>query len=67
MASTYTLKPVGLDSWDARVKPHAGCIVRKVQPGHGAPRNGTMGHCYVERVDTGEFIGLVLLNSLVKS
>lgn len=61
--NTYTLDPVGFDLFTERVLAHAGATVRKVQP-FGCPRNGTMGHCYVERVDTGEFIGLVLLNSL---
>ena len=34
-----------------------------VQP-VGCPRNGTMGHCYVEDVKTKAFIGLVLVSSL---
>lgn len=64
--TTYTLNPVGLaDLTDKRVMAHKDAEVRKIQP-YGCPRNGTMGHCYVERVDTGEFIGLVLLTSLVK-
>lgn len=62
--TTYLLKPRGLaDRTDPRVMKHEGAEVRKVQP-PGTPRNGTMGHCYVERVDTGEFIGLVLVTSL---
>lgn len=32
----------------------------------GCPRNGTMGHTYVEDAETGEFYGLVLLASLKK-
>lgn len=63
---TFTLTPVGFDAFDDRVRPWAGHIVRKVQPS-GCPRNGTMGHCYVEDVESGTFIGLVLLNSLEKS
>jgi hypothetical protein len=58
----YVLEPVGLDAWDSRVRPFAGQRVVKVQP-RGCPRNGTMGHCYVETVD-GDFVGLVLVNSL---
>lgn len=58
----YVLSPVGLDAWDPRVLPFRGLHVRKTQP-HGCPRNGTMGHCYVETVG-GEFIGLVLLAGL---
>lgn len=60
----FTFKAVG---WD-KFRPHAntpddGTRVVKTQP-HGCPRNGTMGHCYVADADTGEFYGLVLLNSL---
>lgn len=63
---TFKLEPAGLlDRTDARVMRHEGAIVRKVQP-YGCPRNGTMGMCYVERVDNGEFIGLVNLSSLVR-
>ena len=62
----YTLKPAGLlDTCDPRVTRHDGAEVRKVQP-YGCPPNGTMKMCYVERVDTGEFIGLVNLASLEK-
>jgi hypothetical protein len=62
----YILQPAGLlDLTDSRVARHAGATVIKVQP-HGCPKNGTMRMCYVERVDTGEFIGLVNLASLVK-
>lgn len=64
--TTYTLTPAGLlDTTDPRVTAHAGAEVRKVQP-VGCPKNGTMRQCYVERVDTGEFISLVNLASLVK-
>jgi hypothetical protein len=52
-----------MDQFDNRVTVHAGAEVRKVQP-FGCPKNGTMGQCYVERVDNGEFIGLVSLHSL---
>jgi hypothetical protein len=64
---TYTLSPNGLlDRTSAHVMQHAGAEVRKVQP-YGCPKNGTMRQCYVERVDTGEFIGLVNESSLVRS
>lgn len=64
--TVYRLEPAGLlDQMSERVLVHAGEEVRKVQP-YGCPRNGTMGMCYVERIDTGEFIGLVNLASLVK-
>ncbi len=64
MSKTYTLTPVGMDAWSDRVRPFAGQLVRKVQP-FGCPKNGTMGHTYVELLD-GTFVGLVLLNSLTK-
>lgn len=64
MTKTYIFNPVGLDIYDRRVhSPQAGTLVRKVQP-YGCPRNGTMGHCYVEDAQDGTFYGLVLLNSL---
>lgn len=40
-------------------------LVRKVEKA-GCPRNGTMGMCYVENAETGEFYGLVMVKSLVK-
>lgn len=63
----YVFQPVGLDVYDRRPgQPAPGTVVVKVQPGHGAPRNGTMGHCYVRPVDGDEHeYVLVLLNSLV--
>jgi hypothetical protein len=69
--SVHTLKPIGLlDVADKRVRDHAGHRVRVIQPGHGCPRNGTLGHCYVECLECGAepqlayFIGLVLISSL---
>lgn len=65
--SVFRFEPVGLDLWDRRPhQPPKGALVVKVQPGMGAPRNGTMGHVYVENAVTGEFHGLVLKNSLKK-
>jgi hypothetical protein len=62
----YTFEPVGFDIFDRRAnQPKRGARVVKTQP-HGCPRNGTMGHCYVEDVETGEFYGLVLVASLVR-
>lgn len=66
VGSLHTFDPVG---WDL-FRPHAGTPakdqrVRVVQPS-GCPRNGTMGHCYVEDAETGAFCGLVLINSLRK-
>lgn len=64
-ATTYKYEPVLFDRlYDRSVPLAAGTIVRKVQPA-GCPRNGTMGQCYVEDAETGEFYGLVCVNSLV--
>lgn len=61
---TYTYEPVGFDLWAPnKLAPPKGTRVVKTQPYFG-PRNGTMGHCYIKDADTGEFYGLVLLNSL---
>lgn len=66
-ATTYILKPSGLlDTTDGRVTRHTGAPVRKVQPA-GCPLNGTMRQCYVERVDTGAFVGMVNLASLTRA
>lgn len=68
MAKTiYTFQPVGMDIFDRRAhQPERGTRVVKTQPA-GCPRNGTMGHCYVEDAETGRFYGLVLVNSLQKA
>lgn len=44
--------------------PEKGDILRVINK-HGCPPANTMGMCYVERL-TGEFMGLVCTNSLVK-
>lgn len=62
----YRFEPVPFDV----INPPAG---RNIAPGTevvkitmtGAPSNGTMGMCYVGDPETGDFIGLVMLNSLV--
>lgn len=61
-ARVYEYHPVGLDLFMANDPVPAGTLVRKTQP-PGCPRNGTMGHCYIETLD-GRFIGLRLVNSL---
>lgn len=62
----FVFQPVGLDLFDPKAhSPKPGTVVVKVQPA-GCPRNGTMGFTYVEDADTGEFYGLVLLNSLTR-
>ena len=58
--------PVPFDRFQSNtggIEPGTEVIV--IQP-HGCPRNGTMGMCYVEHI-TGEFIGLVCINSLEKA
>ena len=63
-ANRYTYEPVGYDLFrPTGYAPKAGTVVVKTQP-HNAPRNGTMGHCYVKDAETDEFYGLVLVNSL---
>lgn len=64
--AVFVFEPVGLDVWDRRrYQPEPGARVRKTQPA-GCPRNGTMGHCFVEDADTGSFYGLVMVASLQK-
>jgi len=64
MAATFRFTPVGFDLFAPTAgAPPAGTLVVKTQP-VGCPANGTMGHCYVKDAETGEFLGLVLLNSL---
>ncbi len=60
----FVFEPVGLDAFAPHDhQPEAGTRVVKTQP-FGCPKNGTMGHCYVQDAETGAFYGLVLLNSL---
>jgi hypothetical protein len=60
----FIYEPVGLDVFDKKMHaPALGARVVKTQP-YGCPRNGTMGMCYVQGAESGEFHGLVLLASL---
>jgi hypothetical protein len=59
----YTFEPVGWDVFDPKAGCERGARVVKTQP-YGTPRNGTMGMCFVQDAESGEFYGLVLLNSL---
>lgn len=59
----YRFEPVGMDLWQGTPRVARGDLVRKCQP-TGCPRNGTMGHCFIEDLD-GNFLQLVLVNSLV--
>jgi len=64
MAKVYIFEPVGWDVFDARSnQPKPGTRVVKTQP-YGTPKNGTMGHAFVEDAETGAFYGLVMLASL---
>lgn len=63
VGALYTYDPVLLDILDGRTKLKKGDRVRVVNL-HGAPAAGTMGHCYVGHPKTGDFIGLVHVNSL---
>ena len=62
----YLLAPIGLDATDPRVAPYVEAEVQIIQP-PGCPKNGTMGCVYVQVAKTGEFIGLVLKASLLKT
>ena len=62
----YTYNPCGWDVLDPPVgNPQVGdrlVVVNK----HGCPPANTMGHCYVNFADSGEFAGMVKTNSLDK-
>ncbi len=62
--SVYTYKPVGLDVYDSKCTATEGQKVRVVKL-HGCPPPNTMGHAHVESMG-GEFLGLVLTNSLIR-
>lgn len=67
MTATYEFQPVGCDVWDRRPnQPEPGTRVVKTKV-HGAPANGTMGHCFVKDADTNRFYGLVLQASLKRA
>lgn len=61
--TVYVFEACGWDRFDRRsYTPDDGTLVVKTQPA-GAPKNGTMRHCYVALLD-GTFLGLVHVNSL---
>ena len=62
----FRYEPAGWDVFDPKVSIEPGTLVRKTQPA-GCPRNGTMGHTFIEDAETGEFLGLVQLTSLAKA
>lgn len=59
VGSRRIFNAVGMDAWGTR-HIQDGAVVIVVQP-YGCPKNGTMGHCYV---DAGDGERLVLLNSI---
>jgi hypothetical protein len=62
----FRIDPAGLmDRTDSRVLRHTGQEVHIVQPPN-TPRNGTFGMVYVQHAESGEFIGLVSKQSLVR-
>jgi hypothetical protein len=62
VGQTYIYIPNMLDKIDGRTDLQDGETVRVIQP-FGCPRNGTMGHTFVQRMD-GTWGGLVHCNSL---
>jgi hypothetical protein len=61
---TYVYRPVGMDVWSPNpIAPMDGERVTVVNL-RGCPPANTMGHCYVNSAESGEFCGLVLCNSL---
>ena len=62
----YRYEPAGMDIlMPLKYQPERGTLVVKCSGGAGAPKNGTMGHCFVKDAATGAFYGLVLVKSLV--
>ncbi len=62
LGSVHEFHPVGMDLFDPKVTHPAGTPVRIVKaPGVGRPPKHFE---YVEHADTGEFLGMVLGNSL---
>lgn len=56
----YRLEPVFIDRG---FQDDAGKLVKVINL-PGCPPANTMGHCYVQRVENGKFLGLVCCNSL---
>lgn len=62
----YVYRPVPIDRYDAKTDLEEGELVRVIHP-RGCPPPNTMNHCHVERISTGEFVGLVCCNSLERN
>ena len=64
--SVYQYDPVLLDLMDPPYgRPEKGDLLKVVNL-PGCPKAGTMGMCHVNFAETGEFAGLVCVNSLKK-
>jgi hypothetical protein len=61
MVRTY--RPVLMDKCSPASRAVEGQRVKVIKL-HGCPPPGTMNHCHVADADTGEFLGLVHVNSL---
>ena len=59
----YVFNPVGWDIFDPKTDLRPGELVRVIHP-HGCPPPNTMGCAHVERLASGEFVGLVSTASL---
>lgn len=63
VGSLYYFHRAGWDQFDGRVEIPNGTLVRVINKPECPPAN-TMGHCYIEREATKEFLGLVCTASL---
>jgi hypothetical protein len=63
--SVWTYRAVLIDHFRPASKATEGQRVRVVKL-NGCPPPGTMNHCHVEDAESGEFLGLVCCNSLIK-
>jgi|LakMenEpi03Aug12_release.lakeMendotaPanAssembly.Ray.scaffolds.fasta_scaffold3148846_1 hypothetical protein len=61
----YKYIPCVWDTIDPKTNLKEGDIVKVFHP-YGCPKPNTMGCCHVETIDSGDFIGLVSTDSLVK-
>jgi len=63
--STYTYRPVGLDTYDPKssATPGQRVMVRNLP---GCPKANTMGHCHIVDAQSDKFLGLVLIASLTR-
>jgi hypothetical protein len=62
----YRVEPVLFDRMQGNCPPE-GTLVHVQPNAPGRPKNGTMGMVYCQHVESGEFIGLLCKNSLVKT